>query len=499
MQYLLLQVILIPIVGAALVYPISTRLGKDVGWVSFISLLYTTLLLLYSLLLVSNGLGSISEYYAWAPTAGLTFGFLADGLSLPVALIMNLILLATTIYSMPYMKKRISSLYGEDRKTQYGVYYLNFLLLSSGIVGIALSTNLIELYLFLELVLVPTFLLISNFGYVEREKVAIMYFIWNHLGAFIFLAGIVLAYVLTGSFDISSLRSIQAGSLSYWVVGLILVGWLIKMAIFGFHMWLPITEAEPPTSFAPTMAVIAGVGNYVLLRLVVIGMPSIFQVFSFPLMVWAVLTMLYGGAVTMVQNDTKYLYAWSTVSQNAYSVLAISSLTILGVTGGVFYFLSHILGKFILFAIAGIILTQTGLRDMREMGGLASKMPLTAALCLIGSMILSALPPTSGFQAEWIMFAGIFLQGARGSMPYMAVAILGLIATMFTLAYTFWPVKRIFFGPLPSSLNNISEAPLTMTLPLLLLAIVSIIIGIYPDIIFKSLIEFTSKFQIGGR
>ena len=151
-------------------------------------------------------------------------------------------------------------------------------------------------------------------------------------------------------------------------------------------------------------------------------------------MAWAVVTMFYGGAVAMAQNDVKYIFAWSTMSQTAYSILGLASAATLGAVGGVFFFGSQILGKFVMFAVAGILLTQTGLRDVKRMGGLAAKMPFTAALFVLGALILSAVPPTSGFQAEWIMFAGIFSQGAQGSSAYFLVAILGLFATLFTVA-----------------------------------------------------------------
>jgi formate hydrogenlyase subunit 3/multisubunit Na+/H+ antiporter MnhD subunit len=471
--------------------------------VAFISIVASTLVLALG---VGGGLytsgSAFAESYRWAQSAGLTFGFLADGLSFPVAMLVNVVLAATAVYSMPYMANRFKGLYGADKPSAYGLYYLNFLLVSSGLVGIVLSTNLIELYLFLEMVLIPTFVIISLFGYVQRERVGIIYIIWNQLGAFVFLAGIALAYSATCaagacSFDISALNNIQGSTYAYWIVGLILIGWLVKMAVFGLHMWLPITEAEPPTSFAPTMAVVSGIGTYVIARTLFFGMPNVFGAFSLPLMAWAVLTMVYGGAVTLAQSDVKYIFAWSTMSQNAYSVLGLASMSALGVTGGVFYFTSHILGKFVMFAVAGILLTQTGLRDVKKMGGLAGKMPFTAALFILGALILTAVPPTSGFQAEWIMFAGIFAQGTAGS-SYMALAILGLIATMLTVAYTFWPIRKIFFGPLAVGLEGVKDAPLTMTLPLLAVVVVSIAIGIYPDLVTKYLFDFASAVSSAG-
>jgi formate hydrogenlyase subunit 3/multisubunit Na+/H+ antiporter MnhD subunit len=498
-QYLLLQSVVVPLIAAALCYLAAPWLGKRVGWVAFASLFLTTFLLVglgWSQLF--SGGSPITESYTWAPTAGLTFGFLADGLSFPVAILVNLVLAATAIYSMPYMENRIRSLYGGAKPARMGIYYLNFLLVSAGLVGIVFSTNMIELYLFLELVLIPTFVIISLFGYVQKERVGMIYIIWNQLGAFVFLSGIALAYAATGSFDIASLGGAQSSNWAYWIAGLILVGWLVKMAVFGVHMWLPITEAEPPTSFAPTMAVVSGIGAYVIARLLFFNMPTIFHSFSLPLMAWAVLTMFYGGAVTLAQNDVKYIFAWSTMSQNAYSILGLASTSALGAVGGVFYFGSHILGKFVMFAVAGILLTQTGLRDVKQMGGLAGKMPFTAALFVLGALILSAVPPTSGFQAEWIMFAGIFSQGAAGSSTYLAVALLGLIATLLTVAYTFWPIKKIFFGQLAPGLEGVKDAPLTMTLPLLAIVVASILIGIYPDLVTKFLTGFANILSAGG-
>jgi NADH-quinone oxidoreductase subunit M len=501
LQYLLLQSVVVPIVAAALCYLLAPKAGRWVGWLAFAALFLTTALLIaFGWNQLYSGGASIAESYAWAPTAGLTFGFLADGLSFPVAILVNLVLAATAVYSMPYMENRIQSLYGAPNPARFGLYYLNFLLVATGLIGIVLSTNLIELYLFLELVLIPTFVIISMFGYVQKERVGIIYIIWNQLGAFIFLAGIAMFYSATSTFDLtpSSLQAAVTSPLAYWIAGLILVGWLVKMAVFGVHMWLPITEAEPPTSFAPTMAVVSGIGAYVIARVLFFGMHSVFTAFSLPLMAWAVLTMFYGGVVAMAQNDVKYIFAWSTMSQTAYSILGLASAATLGAVGGVFFFGSQILGKFVMFAVAGILVTQTGLRDVNRMGGLASKMPFTAALFVLGALILSAVPPTSGFQAEWTMFAGIFSQGTQGSSAYLAVAILGLIATLFTVAYTFWPIKKIFYGPLASGLDGVKEAPLTMTLPLLAVVVASILIGIYPDLVTKFLSSFAGVLGSGG-
>lgn len=491
---MLLQVVIVPIIGALIAVIAGRRIGKRSAWISIISLAYTTLLLFIAGLDLWNGGNPILEQYHWNTVViNIGFGFRADGLSLPLILVINFVLTASAIYSFRYMEHRIEQLYGKDEKGMYSIYYSVFLLFSTGLAGLFLSTNLVELYVFVELVLIPSYFMIDLFGYVDRHRIAIMYFVWNHVGAALFLIGIVLASTATGNFEITSLstqalstHTLLGISFGFWVCLLVLVGWLIKMAVFGVHVWLPYGHGEKPTSFAAVVAPVVGSGGYVITRVLYGQLYASFQVFSIPLMILAVITIIYAAFLTMAQDDIKRLYACSTIGQTAYTLLGIGSMTSLGVMGGIFYFISHILGKCILFSVAGILVTQTGVRSIKELGGLARKMPLTATLCIVGSMILSAMPPLAGFQGEWILFSGVFQQGAT-SIIGLAIAVIGILATFLTAVYTFWPAVRIFFGQLPPSLENVKEAPLSMTIPLFALAIISFVIGVFPELVTRFL------------
>jgi NADH-quinone oxidoreductase subunit M len=213
-------------------------------------------------------------------------------------------------------------------------------------------------------------------------------------------------------------------------------------------------------------------------------------------MIMALVTMVYGSLLTMAQTDVKRLAACSTISQISYSVLGLAAATTISMEGGMFFFLSHIMGKTIFFSTAGILVYVTGIRDMRQMGGLASRMPITALLWLIGAMMLSGFPPFSSFAAEWIMFTGIFSFGVVTIPLGLIVAILGVSAIILTISYTFWSMKRIFFGPLQPRLTgkNIKDPPLTMSIPLLFLAIVSLILCIYPRLILDLFHHVIGKF-----
>jgi NADH-quinone oxidoreductase subunit M len=484
---ILLQAVIVPLIGALICAFLGKYLKRNTGWIAAAATIYSTALLAYVAVQMWTQGGQLVETYTWGTIVfQLDFDFLADGLSIPVALAMSIICTAMTVYSINYMHHRIEHLYGKDKPGTYALYYALFLLFPVGLIGGALSTNTIELFLFLESGLFPFYILMDVFGYNDRHRIAMMSFVWTQFGAAVFLIGAVIAGVKAGSFAITSLSVLSGTDLGLLACGLILVGILVKMGTFGFHVWLPLVHAEHPTSIAAVLATIVGFGTYMIARLLFQNMFASFQFFSLPLMILAVVTMLYGAYLTMGQDDVKRLFACSTIGQTAYSILGLASMNAMGVEGGVFYFISHILGKAILFSVAGILVTQTGTRSIKEMGGLAGKMPLTATLCLLGAMILSAIPPLSGFQAEWILFTGVFTQGLTGA-AYMILAIIGLFATFLTAVYTFWPAIRIFFGPIQPAMEKTKEAPLTMTAPLIALAVISVLIGLFPDIVMHFL------------
>jgi NADH-quinone oxidoreductase subunit M len=164
-----------------------------------------------------------------------------------------------------------------------------------------------------------------------------------------------------------------------------------------------------------------------------------------------------------------------------------------------FQFVAHGLGKGILFMVAGAIILQTqGLRSISRMGGLAYKMPITATAALIGFLTIMGIPPTTGFFSEFLIFAGGFKGAfAMNSMLRVAVSFFAVISTALTAGYSLWAVKRVFFGTLPAELEDVSEPPLKVTVPLLVLAIASLIIGILPDLVEQMLLP-SVKLIIGG-
>lgn len=487
MPHLLLQIVVAPILGSMFIFLTRPKIGEKAGWIAAITLLYTTALLCVAGIRVYRG-EIIYEKYPIGPK--VSFDLFADGLSLPVALIINFCCIVLAFYSIHYVEHRIEAIYGKVDKRTWLLYYTRFFFLflffSTGFMGISFATNLIVVYFFMEiLTIIPLYFIMAQFGYsdfMERFKVALMCVFWGIAGATFFLIGILFAYTQIGSFEISSLHLLSENPSVTWIILFILLGLFIKLAIFPFHVWMPWVHAEHPTCIAGLLAVYANIAAYVMVRVLILPLYNDFKVFGMPIMILALFTMVYGSLLTLAQNDVKRFCACSTISQISYSILGLGAHTNLSIQGGLFFFLSHIMGKTILFSTAGILVYVTGIRDMREMGGLASKMPITATLWIVGAMMLSAFPPFISFPSEWIMFSGIFKFGTEGSSVALFIAIMGVSAIALTVTYTFWSVKRIFFGPLKPNLSNdeIKDPPLTMSIPLILLAVVSIILGLYP-------------------
>ena len=486
MEYLLLQIVLVPLVSSVIIlFPRSGK-GYHSGWIAIGTLAYTSALLILAGVRVYHH-GPVFEGYPLGPDVSLNL--LADGLSLPVALIINLICLALAFYSLHYVEHRIELIYPQADQPTTALYFKRFFFLylffPTGFMGVAFSTNLISIYIFLELLtIIPLYFIMAQFGYsdyITRYKVALMCLYWGVAGATLFLIGILLSYTQIGSFEVSELTRLAENPMTFWIALLILSGMATKLAMVPLHVWMPWVHAEHPTCIAGLLAVYANIAVYVIVRVLILPLGIEMQAFSMPIMIIAMITMAYGAFLTLAQSDAKRFCACSTISQISYSVFGIGAMTVVGLEGGLFYFLSHILGKAILFSTAGILVYTVETRDMQKMGGLWAKMPLTTVLWIAAALILSALPPTGGFVGKWLLFTGAF-HAAQDYPGGNLLVIAAILSTILTLIYTFLVGIRIFFGPLKTDLSarNIKDPPWTMSMPLLALALVALIMGLYP-------------------
>lgn len=381
------------------------------------------------------------------------FNFIVDYVSGPIAITILIVSLIISIYAYPYMEKRIHDEGGEilpDMKLFYTLYYLFGISMFASV----LSTNLIEFYLFLEVGLITSFILINNYGYGERRKIAILYLVWTHIGAVLFLVGALAFGFITGSFNVFNMygglvSSSIATNLAKAVFTLMLIGMLVKAAAFGFHLWLPYAHAEAPTPISALLSpLLIGIGPYVIFRFLVPLFPSQFESARSWLAVWGALTIIYGGLNALFEKDFKRFLAYSSISQMGYLITAVAAGNVYGFIGLLLHYIAHAFGKATLFGSAGsIIYHEDELRDMRKMGGLLKALPLTGNTALVGFFTITGMPPTIGFWSELFILRGVvdafFMKGSLGN----SILALLFIGFSLSISYAFYAYKNVFQGP----------------------------------------------------
>jgi len=510
MEYALLQAVFLPLLLSPVAYIIGKKMGPTPAmWFTFALLLYTTILVINAALS-----GTVEEHYPWTSQFG-EFGFLLDGLASPFAIMIYVLSTILALYSKPYMLHKFHEQFEEEQKinsstggqtsviessslTNYvnaksGLYFALYLVFAMGMLGTVLSTNLIEFYIFFEVMLIPGFFLVALWGDGPRRKIGLMFLFWTHAGAVVLLLGFLMIGLSIGSFDFADINEseIPQDILMLSAVA-ISIGLGVKLAVFMFHIWLPYVHGSAPTPISALLSpAMIGIGAYGIFRLIVEFLPSTFADLAIWFHIWGLVTMIYGGAMALIQDDLKRMLAYSSISQMGYLLFGIGSISVLGLAGAEMMYVTHAIGKGILFMMAGIIIVKVGTRSISKLGGLAGKMPITAVCAVIGALTIMGVPPTSGFMGEWVLFFGALETAIEEGSTLRAVTFgLGLVATALTMSYMLWMLKRVFFGKTPEHLENVKEGSWYMTAPMMVLAGFSIVVGIYPDIFFKTIIPY---------
>jgi NADH-quinone oxidoreductase subunit M len=531
-SYFLLAATFIPLLLAPVAYVLGRKAGVNAAtWFSFGALAVSTgLLVVPALAIFANGQEVYTETYAWGQFGD--FGLRLDGLSLPFALTIYILCTVLALYSKPYMVHKVmedlpghggahASSHPESHSgsstsmtstvvdtqkyvnNQMGLYFALYLAFSMGMLGTVLATNLIEFYVFFELMLVPSFFLVAFYGYGARRRIALMFFFWTHVGAVVLLLGLLAMGFFAGGFDFDTIKANASQIPEQWlplIVFALVAGLGVKLAAFLLHIWLPYAHAEAPTPVSALLSpAMIGIGAYGLLRLWMELLTGSYEQYSIYINMWGLATMIYGGAMALMQDDIKKVLAYSSISQMGYILFGLGSESILGITGSTMLYITHGLGKAILFMMAGSIILQTGTRSMSKLGGLAGKMPYTAVIAMIGALTIIGIPPTSGFMAEWIMFNGV-LQTATNDMDPLRTAMFafGILATVLSSAYILWMYKRIFFGKIPEELAHVKDANRYITATMAAFAALSLIIGVYPDLFLSPVTDYISGVMFEG-
>jgi len=480
---------MLPALAIPVVYGVGKKSAKTAALILALISMVSLSILLTLIPTVLNE-GQYIESYYWIPTLGSDFTLFVDGISLSLAIVTLILVAAATVYSITYM----------EEKSSLPEYYALMSLLTIGLVGVFITSNLLLFYFCWELMLVPTYFIIGGWGYRESFKTAFKFFIFTHAGAIFVLLGIGAIYMLTGTLDIFEAQAILVTidpSVLNWVLISFTVGFAVKMAIVPLHMWLPDAHSEAPAPMSALLSgVIIGAGGYAVLRIalgtVYSAMMPTGNEFLLVLSFFGVLSAFYGSFLALAETDIKRIIAYSSISHMGYTLFALSLFPFAeGITGGVLHLVNHAASKGLLFLTAGAVMHQTGVRNIKEMGGLASKMPLTAIASAIAAFSIGGIPPFACFISEFHIFVGaVTAAGSDGS--YYLPTVLMLIATVFSLAYVLRYFWKVFLESPKLQRDDIKDPHIFIIIAMIALAAFVVILGIYPGLFIDLIHAVTS-------
>lgn len=460
------MVAVIPIVGALVTYLLGRRSAKVSGWLAVVTMVAT----LITVFTASSDL----DVFSWS-----------------FALLIAFIGVLNLLYSLGYME------HGHAQSR----FYTFFVLMIGGLLGVAVSKDLFSFFAFWEIMSSWTlYFVIIHEETKEALREGFKYFIFNYVGASLMFLGLLVLTAKTGTFEMGEL----AGRLSALPTGLVALGLILML--LGFAMkaaMLPFRidyQMHPPTAPTP----VSGYISSVLLKSAPFGMAKLFYVFGgvaliskfglageMPSLMYAVawisaLTIVMAAALALLQNGMKRLLIYHTVSQMGYIILGVSLGSSLGVAGGLLHLVNHMLFKDLLFLVAGTIMVKTGIGDLNRLGGIGRKMPVTLGAFAIGAFSIAGIPPFNGFTSKWIIYEAAMEKG------YVFLALLSLLASVLTLASFVKFLHSAFFGQLPKELENVTEAPWTMQIPMIILAVLCVVFGVFPGIPLSTIVAIES-------
>lgn len=421
-----------------------------------------------------NGIG-FEEKLSWIPQLNIQYYLGVDGISLPLLLLTALLGFLAVLISWKI----------ELRPREYFAWLL---ILETSILGVFASLDLVLFFLFWEIEVVPMYFLISIWGTGRKEYSAIKYVVYTLFGSALMLAGILALYFTAGTFnlvelsqmDLAPLRSVIPLTAIFF---LLLVAYAVKLPVFPLHTWLPDAHTDAPTAVSVILAgVLLKMGGYGMLRVNVSIFPEIARDYAPLLLAFAVVSVLYGAAVTLRQTDLKRLIAYSSISHMGYVLLGIFALSQVSLTGATLQMFSHGMITGLLFAMVGLVYDKTHVRYIPDLGGLARYMPIIVVVFSVAGLASLGLPGTSGFAAEFMVFVGSYSSTAVPDIVRI-YTILGVLGIVITAGYILWMLERVFYGPPRERYAGVADADVLERVTIFSFIAVIMLIGIYPRIL----------------
>jgi NADH-quinone oxidoreductase subunit M len=438
------------------------------GWALLSSLV--TLAISIAGIFIYNQAANLHYDAAWLPTLGSRFTIGLDG--------MGQILCLLNAVAMPVI-------FGATYKNNYqnpGAFYALMLLTQAGMMGVFLSYDLLLFYFFWELALIPAYFLCSQWGGEKRIAVTFKFFIYTFVGSLLMLIGILYLYYKTPeqSFALQAIYNINlTGEQESFIFWLFFIAFAIKMPIFPFHTWQPDTYEQAPTAATMVLSgVMVKMGIFAVLRWLIPVFPNAVDQFSEFIIILSIIGMLYASLIAIRQDDIKRLIAYSSIAHIGLMCAAIFAQNKVGLEGVMIQMFNHGVNVIGLWIVADAIESKLGTRKFSQLGGLAQKAPALAILFVVMALANVALPLTNAFVGEFLMFNGLF------QYNIWMTAIAG-ISIILAAVYTLNMVQKIFYGETSMVTAQAVEAKSNVQWMLVVLAVVIIVLGVYPQPMIK--------------
>jgi NADH-quinone oxidoreductase subunit M len=492
---LITVLILLPVVGAVLTLA-HYLFWKQESQLKWLTLGFTLLNALVSLALFSRsavaGPGGFyfEQNIPWIKAINTNYHVGVDGLSFWLVLLTTFIMPIAVLSTWHSVEKKATA------------FYVFLLLLESAMIGVFVSLDLLVFYLFFEASLIPMFFLIGIWGGANRIYAAIKFFIFTALGSLLMLVAIIALYYVyadqtgfAGTFDLVAILNAmktgslvlpaQTGALLFWAFA---IAFMIKVPLFPFHTWLPDAHTEAPTAGSVILAaILLKMGTYGLMRFNFALFPDQSRDTAGIFITLAIIGIIYGALVAMVQPDVKRLVAYSSVAHMGFVILGMFSFTEAGMQGALYQMLNHGISTGALFLLVGFIYDRRHTREITEFGGLANVMPIYATIFVITTMSSIGLPFLNGFVGEFLIMVGMFQSHALDAVKlldwnwnYVATMLAGT-GVIFAAVYMLWMVQRVFFGKVTNDKNrtlaDLSWREIGIMVPLIILMVY---MGVFP-------------------
>ena len=475
----------LPLAGAIIIALMPRNASAAIRWVTLAFSLLTFALAIK--LFVDFGPNQpgvqFVEHFSWIDSPRIDYHIGIDGLSLLLILLTGFLTPLAVLASWTSITTRVKE------------FFLFLLVLETGMIGVFVSFDLFLFFVFWEAMLIPMYFLIGVWGHERRVYAAVKFILYTMIGSALMLVGILYLYNLTGTFDLEMIqRQLSAGTQSLsgsaqvWLFLAFFLAFAIKVPMFPFHTWLPDAHVEAPTAGSVILAgVLLKMGTYGILRFCLPLFPQASREFAPLISILAIVGILYGSLVAMVQPDIKKLVAYSSVAHMGFVVLGIFAFNVSGIEGAIYQMCSHGVSTGALFILVGMLYDRRHTRLIKDFGGLATSLPVYSTFFMIVTLSSLGLPMLNGFVGEFLIIVGAFHARA-------VYGVLAAVGVVLAAVYLLWMYQRVFYGEVTNEKNR-SLPDCNWREKVMLIAIVFTILwmGIYPQPFLRRLDVTTAR------